>query len=483
MRRLILATFLALGLFALLSVASFAQARLTIQPAQITVAGVRGERATRTLILRATTPLTSVQLFRQELIRTDGASTIPTDAIYTMAITNTITANTVLTMPVQIDLPASSSGEFAGSLLVSYAGGEATVPITARVKDPPALALLVLVAGVLLGLGLSAYRVRGRPRDEILVRAGRLRSQIRLDTDLASGDLASPFRERIDGVLISADAALQAEDMDAARQAVSKAAAIVATWQMHRDDWLAQLAYQAQLVQQLANLDLSHTVAYLLAVRRSLADAARTAPDLAGPHELQALLQTQALMLERFFRMYADLERLSALPRDRLGKEQESLWTIKILQLQRRLYDLAPDDRTASDTLQQEILTQLGELIKLLAQQGDAATSATRGIADTVAVLFDPAPGIRPVGLEAAATGAVGRLTIFKWSSWLVAIMLLAGAGFADLYVARATFGANPWLDYFTLLAWGFGAEATRASVTDLLQTWGMPVVGAAKSS
>jgi len=54
-------------------------------------------------------------------------------------------------------------------------------------------------------------------------------------------------------------------------------------------------------------------------------------------------------------------------------------------------------------------------------------------------------------------------------------VLLLAGAGFGELYVTRATFGSNAWGDYFSLLAWGFGAEATRAAITDLVRGWGLP--------
>lgn len=35
--------------------------------------------------------------------------------------------------------------------------------------------------------------------------------------------------------------------------------------------------------------------------------------------------------------------------------------------------------------------------------------------------------------------------------------------------------GANAWGDYFALLVWGFGAEATRAAVTGMVRNWGLP--------
>ncbi len=67
------------------------------------------------------------------------------------------------------------------------------------------------------------------------------------------------------------------------------------------------------------------------------------------------------------------------------------------------------------------------------------------------------------------------RLRYFQWASYAVALILLGLAGYNELYVTKATFGANPWADYATLFAWGFGAEATRAAVTDLVRNWEVP--------
>jgi hypothetical protein len=46
--------------------------------------------------------------------------------------------------------------------------------------------------------------------------------------------------------------------------------------------------------------------------------------------------------------------------------------------------------------------------------------------------------------------------------------------GFGELYIANPVFGANFWSDYSALMAWGFGAEASRASITDMVRGWGV---------
>jgi hypothetical protein len=47
-------------------------------------------------------------------------------------------------------------------------------------------------------------------------------------------------------------------------------------------------------------------------------------------------------------------------------------------------------------------------------------------------------------------------------------LVLLALVGFGQIYGDNPTFGANIWIDYATLLAWGFGVETTRASILGL---------------
>jgi hypothetical protein len=77
-------------------------------------------------------------------------------------------------------------------------------------------------------------------------------------------------------------------------------------------------------------------------------------------------------------------------------------------------------------------------------------------------------------GMQARRGGAFNF-----WTSYMLAVVFLAGAGFGEWYVARPSFGANAWGDYLALLAWGFSVEATRATVTDMIRNWGLPGVRA----
>ena len=83
-----------------------------------------------------------------------------------------------------------------------------------------------------------------------------------------------------------------------------------------------------------------------------------------------------------------------------------------------------------------------------------------------------PDIAISSIVTQVASAGA--RLRIFTALTYAVAVILLALAGFVELYVTRSDFGSKNVADYFGLLAWGFGAEATRAAITDMVKSWGV---------
>jgi hypothetical protein len=67
------------------------------------------------------------------------------------------------------------------------------------------------------------------------------------------------------------------------------------------------------------------------------------------------------------------------------------------------------------------------------------------------------------------------RLQIFSMAGYLTTIAFLAGTGFNQLYLESPTFGSNGIKDYFTLIAWGFGAEATRNAITNAIRKTDTP--------
>ena len=129
---------------------------------------------------------------------------------------------------------------------------------------------------------------------------------------------------------------------------------------------------------------------------------------------------------------------------------------------------------------EQEIDNELKQLDQAIKQQipNNEANSnlsiTSRGVSSTYPPrLPNPVPDVRPLQLN--PVGSARNLFLFQFFSYTIAIFLLAGAGFRQLYVTQPTFGANLWTDYFALLAWGFGAEATRDAVTKTIREWKLP--------
>ena len=158
-------------------------------------------------------------------------------------------------------------------------------------------------------------------------------------------------------------------------------------------------------------------------------------------------------------------------------------WQQKTRGWQQQLDELEPGNEAAWEALHTAMRTGQQELAQAIvnSQRQDETAEArqeamVKGIwgARTPALLPLPAATIRLDDSQVIAA-ADRRLQIFNWISYGLAILLLAGAGFAELYIGKPAFGANPWGDYLALLAWGFGAEASRTAVVEMLRGWGLP--------
>jgi hypothetical protein len=451
------------------------QAETTIQPVQQTVVGtrslvesitgMRGSIETRTVLLETTTPLKQPELMPLDLHRADGASVFPASAI---SLGKPSGKPNALILLLQFDLgKAPSSGEFSGSLRLSDREGQASIPIpvTVRVKDPWLLPLLMLLAGTGLGMGVSAYRAKGKPRDEILVRAGQLRSQMQDDREL---EQAEAFRTRLESSLVDIRMALQGERWEEGQAAIAQAEVIWSKWLKGRTDWLVQLQYAKTLRERLQ--DQNPNIPYIQLVSRGVENVLRELPDLEGPHQLCDRLDELAQQINRFFQLQGKIKQLNSLT-DQLLPEQKVLWQPKVKSWEQQIESLPPAIAAESSRLQTEVDGAIAELMQLLVEQSPTA-AASKGLA-TVPYMA-PAPDARPLTWEEQGVKAGKQLRLFTWTSYAIALIFLAGSGFGQLYVDNPTFGANPWKDYFSLLAWGFGAEASREALTKVVQGWGL---------
>jgi len=461
-----------------------AQGQVVAEPAQVTVSGMRGTVATRNIVLQTDTPINNLQLIPLDLNRSDGDSIFPAQAISVEKPSVSSTNQNLMMTLVKFDLnKVLRSGEFSGKLWFSYQNGEQVIPVTIKVKDHWFLPLLILLIGSALGISVSIYRNQGRPRDEILVRVSQVRLQMQDDADFLKFEA---FKARVETHLIDVKMALQGERWDEAKKAVQQAELVKSKWLKGRADWLAQLGYADEIKQQLQ--DLERSAPFVQTVHRSLEDALRDAPDLDSPVQLRDRLQELAEQVNSYLSLQAKIKQLHSLSEE-LSVEQAKNWQPKVQNLEQRIESLQPADLTKDANLRNEVEGAIAEITELLSQEADMVdpteldfgVNVTGAIAkgvqirDIIINLLGPAPSTSLVSWEEQASGANVRLKVFTVTSYIIAIVFLAGAGFSQLYVDKPTFGDNPWKDYFALMAWGFGAEATRDAVTKVVQGWSLP--------
>lgn len=437
----------------LLIPSSHAQSAPIATPAQITVAGVRDEIVSRTILIRATSPISNIQAISTDLT-SERHAVIEARVINTAFPTTQLQNGDIISATITIDLHHVAAGTYTGNLMLNTSDDTLVVPMTVQVKHSQWWAWLVLVPGVACGLFLTHYRRVVQPYDEVIIRAGRLRNQMHSDQKLANS-----FRDYIEDRLLDTEFALQGANMDQAHQAIDLAEATWKRWRHDRANWIEQFAYSEQLLTKLDDTLKEKTISipYVERVKQLVQQAVRDAPTMdAGPSALETVLQKQKQSIEYYHTQYNWLNGLF----DEITNNPELKQQAKILE--KRLFALDPDDTSAKETLVQAIQT-------LEEKVGQQEGTGGRGTDYMETFFLRPVPLLAPVSTSIeSAQRAFRRLIWARRLSSTFIFLLLILVGFGQLYGDNPTFGANFWTDYATLLAWGFGAETSRASLMEL---------------
>jgi len=534
MRKPLQITVFVVGLLFVFSGALAAQDVLSITPAQLTLSGVQGQSLSRSVVVQSATPLSKLTLIPLELTNAEGRVLVPTLAD-SATLPADLASNLPLSVPLRFDLAGVAAGVYTGEILIAYTGGTRSLPVQVSVKSQPWWPLGALVAGVALGIGVTNYRAKGRPRDEVMVRLGQLRTQMKIDEELRT--LGKPFYDRLTAELADVEVALEAQQWEQAQTAAQEAGRVWTLWRRGRPDWLVQFTAHAKFIEWLATADAG--ARYVAELKQAAEDIHRNTPDLDGPQTLRAQMLPLTDRANTFMELQARIEMLA---------EMGAHGTAQSAAYQQQLTHQSPLDSTAGQALQalagtvEATLTKLrkADLTAMLAHYrvlaGDdpsealvaaLATYQTRvdtlpTNADTVYIelqadltvdtraadlaaggctvlegevaipfssgdavtkglvgpirpqLMTGLPQVRVRSLEDQALAARHRRRWFTWVTYGVAVVVLAMAGFVELYSIRPDFGSKGVGDYFTLLAWGFGSEATRSAVADMIQSWGV---------
>jgi hypothetical protein len=467
-----------------------AQAAIEATPSSLTLSGTRclWKDCTQNHIMtfRSSESIAQLEIIPLPLTRENGQS-IPSPLVPTKPASSQVLANRVVSIPLAFDPDRLPSGEYKGDLLITYQGGVQRIPVIIQVKDSWLPPLLVLLMGVILGVMVSAYREQGQPRDRLVVRIGQLRTQLLADPELKK---AIAFQEWIEDHLIDVETALQKRQFNSGDASIGEAEMLWVKWRKGREDWLKLMAYQEELTQQVTQLGSNN---FGQTATRQLGDVIKKMPLLNSPEQLRDQLEAIAKQLYPYAQILSKTTKLNSLAQAFSKDDLPS--SINIQELRKRVDRISPVDLVDTETLSARLQENLNQMTDLESEIEGAIGFAVaarvallpeapvsrgmervgRGGGDLFTMPFAIAPAARPLSLDRQIEKANVRLRLFVWTSYAIAVMFLAGAGFVELYADKPKFGATPWRDYFALLAWGFGAEATREAVTKTVKNWQLP--------
>lgn len=439
----------------------------------------------RNLLLRSSEEVNNIKIVSLDLNRTDGAKVFPAHSLTINSANsalsvNKLQANQPVLIPIEFDFQNVYSGEFNGVLLVISSDSELTIPVSVKIKDHWFIPLLVLLLGVGLGIAVSAYRAEGINRDEVLVQVVRLRTKMR-----AEDKLDSSFKSKIEAYLIEVETALENKRWQIAQDAVSKAQNIWDKWRKDKQDWIDLLNAQSKLCERIREENPNNKIPYLEELGWEIDKIQRERANQDNPQQVSKALQNVQKQLNNYLLAKTQSEEFNQLaisfPKS-VSSEIVDFWKSEASKLEQKMHHFSPSNSDAFDKWQEDITNKTKELIAAIGKVStDSFTNQDISIISrninnpTLTKPIQPVPNTYPLEIDGLENNSSYRLQFFNFFSYFIAIFLLGGAGFTQLYAVNNTFGSNGLTDYFTLLAWGFGAEATRESITKVLQEWKLP--------
>ena len=297
------------------------------------------------------------------------------------------------------------------------------------------------------------------------MRIGQLQTQMQEDIEFVK---ITAFKQYIEGCLIEVKMDLQTEKWEQAIAILEQTENIWKRWVKGRSDWLQQFDYCQQIRQQLE--DKNPNDLEVKAILRNLEATINDAPELETPEQFRERLekiyqQMNQLVLEN---QKQDLKALIA----EIPLDKRNSILPQFQQLEAKIAAESPANFTQFKRLTAE-LNDLKEQVEQLHDQSSPRSGISKNLLGSGGI--SSPPQTRSTNSTPETTKAGVRLKLFTGTSYAIAVIFLAGAGFSQLYIDNPTFGANPWKDYFALMAWGFGAEATRDAITKVVQSWNLP--------
>ena len=450
--------------------------QLRVDPQSLKIAGTKGQKITRILTITANSAIDpqALQISFRDLYRTDELAIFPIAAQKANSQAAQI-SKFEYQLPLEFDLRQSSSlGEFSGEIVLRYqqqkenSPEEILLPITTKIKSHWFLPLLIISLGTGIGTGLSWYRAKGRPRDEILVRVGRLRIWIEKDPQF---DKSRGFKSQVDYQLNNVQSAVQEERWEDAESALTLAKTIWQKWNKGKTLLLPQLEYADRLEQKVAKINPHQP--FKQQILYKIAAQGEQAPDLDNIEQLRINLTEIASKINIYHQLQNQWGQIEDLRHElsQVFPDGARKWQPKLDNWQQQFISLTQDDDLSK--LLAELKHTALEINEDIPRGRGTSTEESLAVVTDKLILEDAPTGIT-LDLKQGFSKANLNLKIFAWLSYAIALSLLVGAGFNEMYLKQETFGAKPFADYFSLLAWGFGAEASRDAIAKTVEGWGL---------
>jgi len=323
------------------------------------VSASRGDTLVRRLLLQETgngLPDTGLRLVAQDLTGAQGNAVLPASHLTAQLPSNQVAGGSFLNVDLSVDLQGVPAGDYRGNLvLTDDYHNRLFIPLEVTVKDNWPWAVVLLVLGLIIGLGLTAYRTVAQPRERLQRRIAVLRRQVNQETDHPA-----QVREAVEPSLADAEAALADERSEDCVRAVQRAEARLNRWRTGGAGWTRQLDAARDLRQRLDGIPSpaseSATVRQLKVQvdQLNLADFETVEAAQAHVAALGVRLQRYEQLAERLQALRGRLDR--ALSQDQLPHPVIAEWQAQLSDLAHRLDSLAPDSEADAQLLAGDLM-------------------------------------------------------------------------------------------------------------------------------
>ncbi len=442
-----------------------AEPGVTVSPKSINFTATTDSVATRTVIVTAVENVTNLRLIPQDMIDETGAGVVHQDDIYYSHIMSTMKNGSIQAVPVNFNLAGAPGGRYTGELWFSYSDeGTVIIPVTATIKAGWFLPLVVLIAGILVSYSLFCYGKRYKRRDEITRMVEIIERNVFRDEKLEepvvfdrSGKTEhNIFYNQITGDIVRIREKLDLNETTEADTWLTKLQSSWDNWNINRPNLIGFYDSFGKLMVNLNELELK-------IVNKGKTEGT-TQTEVPAIKELREKLQEKCTAIKTGTEVQAVKDEANTY-------DSLNISFLTLQEIEKILRGGGGDQNKKTDDLWKQLQTvDLDHIIGIQNKLSDELSALKPAINEGQTESPGPKPTRTFDKLEIDTSGPSGlacfRLWLYGWGSFVVTVIILAMAGFSQLYLSNPTFGASPG-DWATLALWGLLVGPTADAVSE----------------